>query len=239
MRRLRLPLALTLIAAASVLCAGEESEDGFKPLFNGKNLDGWIPINVDPDTFTVKDGMIHSTGKPTGVMRTRNMYENFILELDWRHLKPKGNAGVFVWADGILAKDGSPFTRGTEIQILDGRETPNYTSHGDVFPIRGATFIPNRPHPGGWMRCLPSEKRCNPSPEWNHYRVKCLDGKVTLAVNGKVVSGGHHTIPRKGYICLESEGSPVDFRNIRIKVLPSTNPTPEEIAVPAPKKSEE
>lgn len=231
----RLLLPLLLVALATPALAADEPSSEFRPLFNGENLDGWVPMNVDEDTFTVVDGMIHSTGEPTGIMRTDRMYENFILELDWRHLKPKGNAGVFIWGDGVIAKP-TPFARGIEVQILDGRETENYTSHGDVFAIHGATFVPNRPHPNGWMRCLPSEERCNPSPGWNHYRIECRDGRITLAVNGKVVSGGHDSKPRKGYICLESEGSPVDFRNIRIKELPSTNPTPEEIATPAPEK---
>ena len=80
------------------------------------------------------------------------------------------------------------------------------------------------------MRSLPSEKRVKPQGEWNHYRVESRDGVVTLAVNGKVVSGGSNCVPRKGYICLESEGSECHFRNIRIKELPSTQPKPEEVA---------
>jgi hypothetical protein len=92
---------------------------------------------------------------------------------------------------------------------------------------------PDRPHPAGWMRCLPSERRSKPAGEWNHYRITCQDGAVQLAVNGKVVSGGSGCKPRKGYICLESEGSEVHFRNIRIKELPSTNPAADEIAAPA------
>ena len=52
--------------------------------------------------------------------------------------------------------------------------------------------------------------------------VSCNDGVLKLAVNGKVVSGGSECKPRKGYICLESEGSEVHFRNLRIKELPST-----------------
>lgn len=223
----------------ALLCLGLVSADapkadneGFVPLFNGQDLDGWVPINVDPDTFTARDGVIASTGEPTGIMRTDRMYENFVLELEWRHLKPGGNAGLFVWSDGVIAKP-TPFARAIEVQILDGNETENYTSDGDVFAIHGATFKPDRPHPSGWMRCLPSEKRCKPSPEWNHYRVECNDGRITLAVNGKVVSGGAESKPRKGYICLESEGSPAEFRNIRIKELPSTNPEPDEVATPA------
>lgn len=206
-----------------------EDEAGFRPLFNGKDLTGWVNVNLDEDTFSVRDGVIYCTGKPTGVMRTDRHYENFIIELEWRHLKPKGNAGLFLWSD---AKPVSHplFTRSIEVQILDGRETKDYTSHGDVFPIHGAKMTPDRPHPAGGMRCLPSEKRSKPSPEWNHYRVTCNDGVLKLAVNGKVVSGGSKITPRKGYICLESEGSPIEFRNIRIKELPSTNPTPEETA---------
>lgn len=204
---------------------------GFIPLFNGKNLDGWVPMNVDPDTFSVRDGVIYCTGQPTGLMRTDRMYENFVLELEWRHLKPGGNAGLFVWSDGVIAKP-TPFARSIEVQILDGHETENYTSHGDVFAIHGATMTPDRPHPKGWERCLPSEKRAKPSPEWNHYRVECNDGRLSLAVNGKVVSGGHGAKPRKGYIVLESEGGVVEFRNLRIKELPTTNAKGDEVALP-------
>jgi len=205
------------------------AEPDFVPLFNGKDLAGWVNVNCAPNTFTVKDGMIHCTGRPTGVMRTDRHYENFILELEWRHMVPKGNAGLFIWSDAVTAP-GVPFTRSIEVQILDGRNTDSYTSHGDVFAIHGATLVPDRPHPGGAMRCLPSEMRAKPSPEWNHYRVECNDGVIKLAVNGKVVSGVSKCNPRNGYICLESEGSEVHFRNIRVKELPSTDPKPEEIA---------
>jgi hypothetical protein len=91
-------------------------------------------------------------------------------------------------------------------------------------------MTPDRPHPRGSERCLPSEFRCKPSPEWNHYRITCNDGVIKLAVNGKEVSGGSKCTPRKGYICLESEGSECHFRNLRIQELPSTNPSPSEIA---------
>jgi 3-keto-disaccharide hydrolase len=191
---------------------------GTVDLFNGIDLTGWVNVQCAPDTWTVRDGMIICTGKPTGVLRTERMYQNFILELEWRHMEPEGNAGLFLWSDPITAK-GQPFTRSIEVQILDGRNTDNYTSDGDVFAIHGATMTPDRPHPNGWMRCLPSERRSNPSPEWNRYRVTCKNGKVKLSVNGKVVSGGYDISPRMGYICLESEGSEVHFRNIVIREL--------------------
>jgi hypothetical protein len=103
-------------------------------------------------------------------------------------------------------------------------ETENYTSHGDIFSIWGAKMTPDRPHPNGWERCLPSEKRALPAPEWNHYRVTCIDGTIGLEVNGVRVSGATEVSPRKGYICLESEGSEVHFRNLRIKELPPASP---------------
>lgn len=120
-----------------VVWAGSSStraDEDFRPLFNGKDLSGWVAVNVVPETFTVRDGMIVSTGKPTGVMRTDRPYENFVMELEWRHLQAGGNAGLFVWSDALPAV-GVPFTRSFEVQILDGHETPDYTSHGDVFGI--------------------------------------------------------------------------------------------------------
>lgn len=208
------------------------ADDAFRPLFNGNDLTGWTPVNVAPETFSVRDGMIVSTGKPTGVLRSDKMYENFIMEVEWRHMRPQGNAGIFVWADALTAP-GVPFNRGIEVQVLDGRDGPNHTSHGDVFAIHGARLTPDRPHPTGAMRCLPSEKRARPSPEWNHYRIECRDGAIKLAVNGKVVSGGSNCSPRKGYIHLESEGSECHFRNLRIQELPSSSTlSADDIATP-------
>ena len=231
-----LMMLLTVSLAASHSPAARPgTNDGFVPLFNGRDLAGWVPVNVAPDTFTVKDGMIASTGFPTGVMRTEKQYENFIVEFEWMHEKPKGNAGLFVWGAPMTAP-GTPFARGIEVQVLDdayvegdARKRGIYTGHGDIFPIHGASMKPDRPHPENWDRCLPSENRARPAGEWNHYRVEANDGVIKLAVNGKVVSGGSACTPRKGYLCMESEGSPALFRNIRIKELPSTNPRPDEI----------
>lgn len=203
----------------------------WRPLFNGKDLSGWAPVNVAPDTFTVRDEMIVSTGKPTGVMRTDRQYENFELELEWKHIEKGGNAGLFVWSYPVTAP-GVPFTKSIEVQILDGRNSETYTSHGDIFSIHGARLKPDRPHPRGSERCLPSEWRAKPAGEWNHYRVVCNNGVVKLSVNGKEVSGGSECSPRKGYICLESEGTECHFRNIRIKELPSSGSLPPDAVAP-------
>ena len=208
---------------AATEAAVASDDDGFVDLFNGTDLTGWVRVNGAPGTFQAKDGMIVCDGHPTCVMRTERMYENFVLELEWRHMEPGGNAGLFIWSDPLPYR-GQPFTRALEVQVMDGVETENYTSHGDIFSIWGAEMTPDRPHPNGWERCLPSEKRAKPSPEWNHYRLECRDGRVELAVNGKVVSGASDARPRKGYLCLEAEGSEVHFRNLRIQELPPADP---------------
>ena len=222
--------AFLLLLAVGCSSGPGGNADGFVPLFNGKDFTGWVRVNCAPETFRVEDGIIKSTGKPTGVMRTDRMYENYVIELDWMHLKKGGNAGLFIHSGAVPVK-GTPFTKGHEIQVLDG-DSPDgtWTGHGDVFSIHGATFEPDRKHPKGWMRCLPSEKRANPVGQWNHYRVTVHDGTIKLEVNGKEVSGGTKCNPRKGYICLESEGSECHFKNIRIKELPSTNPPESEVA---------
>lgn len=217
--------AIMILGASAVVHA----EEGFENLFNGKDLSGWKNVNCAPETWSVTNGMIHCTGRPTGELRTTRQYENFILELDWRHLKPAGNAGVFVWA-GPISATGQPFLRAIEVQVLDHGfgNTKSHTTHGDVFPIHGSKMKPHGRSNG--MRSFPSEERSKPSPEWNHYRIECNDGVLRLHVNGKEVSGGSECDWRKGYIALESEGSPVDFKNIRIKELPSTGATKEQSA---------
>ena len=218
------------VLGVMMMVLAPQEETGFVPLFNGRSLDGWVNVNCAPDTWTVRDGMIHSSGKPICELRTARMFENFILELEYQHLDPQGNAGVFIWGDALTAT-GQPFVRAIEVQVLDGRNTDNYTSHGDVFAIHGARMTPDRPHPGGWMRSLPSERRARPAGEWNHYRITGRNGTLKLAVNGKEVSGGYDITPRKGYIHLESEGGRVLYRNLRIKELPSeATLAPDQIA---------
>lgn len=207
-------------------------ENGFVPLFNGADLSGWVNVNCAPETWSVQEGMIHCTGVPTGVLRSDKMYENYILELEYRHWVKEGNSGLFLHSDPLPAT-GQPFTRAIEIQILTDRNTDDYTSHGDIFGIQGATIAPFPLHPGGWMRSLPQERRANPTGEWNHFRVESRDGTLTLAVNGKIVTQAYHANPRKGYICLESEGGVIDFRNIKIQELPGSNPLAEVTAMVA------
>lgn len=227
-----LALALFFVAVlpTSSRAAATPDADGFVPMFNGRDLSGWTNINCAPETWSVRDGMIYCTGFPVGGLRTVRQYENFILEVEWRHLKRSGNSGVFVWGSPINAP-GVPFLRGIEVQVLDhgyaedfekknGKKADWFTTHGDVFAIHGATMTYVGRTNG--KRSFPTEDRSKPSPEWNHYRIVANNGSLRLHVNGKEVSGGDNTNYRKGYLALESEGSPIEFRNIRIKELPPT-----------------
>lgn len=219
--------ALLLICIVAFRCLGQEN---FQPLFNGRDLTGWVRVNTAASTWTVQDGMLVCSGKPVGEIRTDRMYQNFVLELEWRHMRPRGNAGIFVWADDITAR-GVPFHRSIEVQVLENAygNTQGYTTHGDIFPIHGATMTPINGR--GGSRAFPTESRSQPSPEWNHYRITCLDGSISLEVNGKLVTQGVEAVPRKGYICLESEGGIVHYRNIRIKQLPDTPIDPAHVAI--------
>ena len=208
---------------------------GFVPLFNGRDLAGWTPLNVPEGTFFVRDGLLVTTGKPTGLLRTERMFENFVIDFEWRHMQAGGNSGLFVWADGKPA-NGTPFPRGIEVQILDPGfnvkgKNDWYSVHGDIFPVNGTRLtLAGRVSPNG-QRSFPAEERTKASPEWNHYRVAGVDGELSLSVNGKEVTIAYGASPRKGYLMLESEGAECQFRHIRIKELPTTQPKPEEVAV--------
>ena len=223
---------LLLALAALALSLPAADQDGFVSMFNGRDLTGWTNINCAPETWTVLDGNIHCTGKPVGALRTLRHYENFIMDAEWRHLSSGGNSGMFMWGSPISAP-GVPFLRAVEVQVLDhgyaeqfekanGKKSDWFTTHGDVFPIHGTTMKPFGPHRGD--RSFPTEERSKRSPEWNHYRIVASNGVLRLSVNGKEVSGGEECNYRKGYLGLESEGAPVEFRNLRINELPSSHP---------------
>lgn len=233
------PLPLLLLSSVMVSAAPQPTafaESEMVPMFNGRDLQGWVPVNVGPDTFQLRDEMVIISGKPTGYMRTERMYENFVMECEWRHMKAGGNSGVFVWGDGIPAL-GTGYTRGIEVQVLDhgfnaSGKNEWYTTNGDIFSIWGAKMTPSGRVAKRGERSFPTEDRSKGSPEWNHYKITGLNGELRLEVNGKEVTVAKDCSPRKGYLCLESEGSECHFRNVKIRELPSSNPAPEQVANP-------
>lgn len=182
-------------------------------LFNGRDLAGWVNVNCAPGTWSVRDGLLVCSGKPSGFLRTAEMYENYVLEWECRLAAAGGNSGMFVHADA-LPQVGAPYPRAIEVQMLDG-------DHGSIFGIRGATIVPltNGDLKGGTPRARPTENRCRPASQWNRYQLTNHDGKLELEVNGASVTKASDLSQRKGYICLQSEGSKVEFRNIRLTPL--------------------
>ena len=201
-------------------------EPKFRDLFNGKDLTGWVNVNTNEDTWTVRDGMIVCTGKPIGVMRTDRQYENFVLEIEWRHMEPGGNSGVFLWSDANPS--GNRLPRGMEVQMLEldwvrqhryanGTYPPVAYVQGELFGAGGMTAIPANPR---GTRSKSLEHRCKGVGQWNKYTVVAVDGTVKLAINGRFVNSIRNASEKKGYICLESEGREIHMRNIRIMELP-------------------
>ncbi len=195
----------------------------------------FVNVNCDDDTWTWKDGHAYCTGKPVGVIRSRMPIENFELVCEWKHKQKGGNSGVFVWAsqDSIdeLAGGKGRLPHGIEVQVLDlgykelyeqggKRKADWFTSHGDVFPTGPATMKPFPPVAPNGKRSFPSKELTKGLNEWNHYYIRAIHGEVRLWVNGEEVSGGTACQPSNGYLCLESEGAPVEFRNIKIRRLP-------------------
>jgi len=218
-------------------CAHSEDALQFRDLFNGKDLTGWVDVNTSKETWSVRDGLLVCSGHPIGVMRSEKQYENFVLHIEWRHMEAGGNSGVFAWSEGSIPK-GRRLPKGLEVQMLeldwvnqhklkDGSLPPIAYVHGELFGANGLKTIPDNPR---GTRSKSIENRCKGKGQWNFYDVVCVDGTVKLSVNGKFVNGVRQSSVKKGYLCLESEGAEIHFRNIRIMELPPGIITAEQTA---------
>jgi hypothetical protein len=200
---------------------------GFVDLFNGRDLHGWVSVNTAPDTWTVRGGLLVCSGKPIGVMRTERMYENFLLAVDWMHLEPGGNSGMFLWSSAVPGPNRLP--NGIEIQMLEldyvnqapAGAPPRSLAyvHGETWGVDDVTAIPDNPSPNRG-RSQPLEHRALGRGQWNSYLVAAIDGVIKLSVNGRFVNGLSGASQKKGYICVESEGAEIHFRRISIMELP-------------------
>jgi len=208
----------------------------FRDLFNGRDLAGWVNVNTDADTWKVRDGLLICSGKPIGVMRTDKQYENFVLHIEWMHMEAGGNSGVFAWSNA-RPNPTSRLPNGVEIQMLelewprlhirDGVTPPVAYVHGELFGVNGVKIVPENPR---GERSMSIENRCKGRGEWNTYDIVAVDGAIKLSVNGKFVNGIRGATQKKGYLCLESEGAEIHFRNIKIMELPPGVTAPEQAA---------
>ena len=234
-------LALLLVAAWSSTARAAEPASPAKAFIDGegpdwKSLGGadFVNVNCHEGTWTWRDGVAHCTGQPVGVIRSQKQYENFELVAQWQHLESGGNSGIFVWSPEEALEDLKPGVLprgGIEVQVLDlgfvekyekrtGQKGDWFTTHGDVFPVGTAKMKPFAPISPRGDRSFPRKELSKGVGHWNHYYIRAINGEVRLWVNGEEVSGGTDCDPRKGYLCLESEGAPVEFKGLKIRELP-------------------
>jgi len=226
---------LTLVVTADEPVAAPRAFiDGIGPGWRTLTLEDFEHVNCDPDTWSESDGVIHCTGQPVGVVRSKQQVTNLELVAEWRHLKSAGNSGIFLWAPEAAFQDIKPNQLprgGIEVQILDhgyteqyeqrtGKKADWFSTNGDVFPVGTSKMKPFLPTSPNGARSFPRKNLSKGTPEWNHYYIRAINGEVRLWVNGEEVSGGNECDPKSGFMCLESEGSPVEFRNLRIRELP-------------------
>jgi len=236
----RLCTLMCLFASVIATTRAQESTpraflDGTGPGWRALTKDDFVHVNCNPDTWTGSNGMVHCTGKPVGVIRSPNVLTNFELVAQWRHLKSGGNSGIFLWATPESIKEleqgKGRLPTGIEVQVLDHgykeqyekeskRKADWFTTNGDVFPTGSTKMRPFPPVAPDGQRSFPRKELSKGVGEWNHYYVRAINGEVRLWVNGEEVSGGTDCRPAVGYLCLESEGAPIDFRELHLRVLP-------------------
>ena len=220
-------MAGVISAQESLFRFGEEID--LQEIISGKNVEGvpvnWIQVNTEAETWKVKGNELICSGHPIGVIRSEKRYENFLLHIEWKHMEPGGNSGTFMWSDAEPGDNRLP--NGVEVQMLeldwvnlntrDGKTPPVAYVHGEIFGVGGVEIVPDNPR---GRRSKSVENRCKGKGEWNTYEVVCVDGTIKLSVNGKFVNGISKSTKKVGFICLESEGAEIHFRNIRIIQLP-------------------
>ena len=238
-------LILPIFCSVQLMAEEEkaQSKSSLKKAFIDGSGHGWLAltgedfvnVNCNEETWRWEKGHAFCTGKPVGVIRMKEQIKNFEMVCEWMHKQKGGNSGVFVWASPASIKNletgKGRLPHGIEVQVLDLGYAEKYiarhkkpadwfTSHGDIFPTGPAKMKPFPPVAPNGKRSFPSKNLTKGINEWNHYYVRAINGEVRLWVNGEEVSGGTKCDPAEGYLCLESEGAPIEFKNIRIRPLP-------------------
>ena len=184
-------------------------------LFNGRNLSNWVfhlkDPAVDPSTvFSVKDGVVHIKGDPFGYMRTRDVYSEYTLHVEWRYPGEASNSGVFIHAqlpDTIWLKC-------FECQLKSGNA-------GDFVCMNGAKMNEMKNNSRVVAKMGASSEK--PVGEWNSMEVICKSNTIEVIVNGILQNKATGISDTKGHICLQSEGKDIEFRNVFLTKLPQAN----------------
>lgn len=211
-----------MLAAGSFVPTTSTAEDAKTiKLFNGKDLTGWKTF-IDPskknakpeDIWSVTDGVIKCKGKPVGYLLSEDEYDNYVLRFEWRWPDADGkggNSGCFVHVVG----DDKIWPKGVEAQLMADHA-------GDFWLVDGAklTIDPERQDKGTERHYYRTKDGVEkPRGEWNQYEITCDGDKITLVINGQEVNVGTDSELTKGRILLQSEGAPIEFRNIELEPL--------------------
>lgn len=207
--------SLLCFALGCLCCATLPAAGKVVPLFNGKDLSGWtFDVENEPDPkeiWSVQDGVLICKGKPAGVIRTKEFYDNYELTLEWRWAPGTkgGNSGLLLHSSE--PRQMGIWPKSLEVQLMSGNA-------GDFWQIHETIDVPadRKPDEGRRIPNLTdgSEK---PVGEWNTMKVVSKDGSLTVWVNGEKVNEGTNCSAKKGAICLQSEGAEIHFRKVELK----------------------
>ena len=191
-------LAAVALSGAQMVRAGDD-EKGFTKILNQSDLKGWtiVPESAK-DTFTIKEGVVDVSGKPNGYFATEKSYKNYVLRFEWKFLKD-GNSGTLVHITGAH----KVWPKCIEVQ---GQQK----DHGRIFAIGGAK--------GKFTVDKKAQAKAIKIGDWNTTEIVSMNGKLTSKINGVEVSTGEGELT-EGTIGFQSEGAPLQYKNIRIKAL--------------------
>ena len=184
-------------------------------LFNGSDLDNWGFVLADDsksadEVFYIKDKNIHIAGTPFGYMYTKEKYENFKLELEWRWPGEASNSGIFLF----VQNENQVWPNAIECQLRAG-------SAGDIVLLNGsdiAEFVPKAGEERPKFPIVEKKEESSELPvgEWNKAEITCQDGSITIYINGVLQNKGTKSLHKSGHIALQSEGKDIQFRKLKL-----------------------
>jgi len=216
-------------ASAVAQTAGDSSASAIE-LFNAQNLDG-LAVYVDDasieptEVWKVEDGMLRCTGIGKGYVRTDKAYADYKLRVEWRWPRGPGNSGVLL----NLVGDDVVWPKSFEAQLKTDR-AGDFALFADA--RSNEEIVSRNPQGVSTGRLVrPGASAENPLGEWNTYEAVVAGDTITLWVNGVEVNRMTGVQPSAGMIGLQSEGTPIDFRNITLTPLPPAK----DLNAPMPK----
>jgi len=209
-----------LIAITSLLAqAGCHSESqspsprGKVVLWNGTDFTGWHRYVADPtvdvnNVWRIQSHMIRCSGKPDGYLRTENKYKNYRLHVEWRWPEQVANSGVLLHMD----EPDQLWPTCVECQLKATRAGDFVLMNGAGLTVGGINGQDaTKQFVAIAKMAAVSEK---PAGQWNIYEIVCKRGTIRCYVNGVLQNAGTKAKPSSGWIGLQSEGGPIEFRNI-------------------------